>query len=301
MEKTYEWIVQPKEPFPVSELEIKVAKGDPFTLPDSHPSLYAQVMRYWNGAQADMLVERAAELIPELQSGDRNRVIKKSERMIGDSLQHRLTDAYLEGSRLYLAMSSTSYRDFQGTNVQAIENPEFRARLMQAGLDDRANRNHHFANTLACSTVIYGGDGAFAVATLRSSKVMIYPNVYHVFGGLVETDERRSRICFVSTALTELKEEIGLDSNEIDNLHFHGIVRQGPSRIPEAILSVRFSLDQKTLECRWRTKATDKFESRRLKFINRADIPQFLAAYGQTMVPSGAAAIEEVYNHPNLV
>jgi len=216
----------------------------------------------------------------------------------GVAPKNRLSRAVFDGNKLYLALGTTDYMEFTGTNIQAITNPDFRERLMQAGFEDAADSNHYFSSPLAVCAAIYGFNGKpgdvdtiYVPIGFRSKKVMIYPETYHVFGGVGVGTDIGQRLA------TELREEMGLKDEEMGAPTFHGIIRQGPSRVPEAICHIPVYVDQKELEERWNKSAPGKFEHRDISFYNLEQLPDFLKKNGPTMVPSGAAALTKLLEH----
>ncbi|MDO8657036.1 MAG: hypothetical protein Q7K45_07405 [Nanoarchaeota archaeon] len=297
-EKTWETIVEPVQPIPLSELELKITEGDAFTLGQKRPQLYAEVLQYWDKKQVEMTLARAKTLAAALMQQDTPVVERMQKQIGGVEPKHSLSRAVLDGKKLYLAMNSVNFMDFAGTNIRAIEDTEFRTRLMQAGLEDYADSNRYFANPLAVCSVVYGYSGergdishAYALILKRSDKVAIYPNVHHVNGGLADIDKNRTKIDIGLQVYKELHEELGIDNEHLGNPTFHGIVRQIPSRTPEAICSIPVYLPQQELERRWREKAPAKFEHGGMNFYPLQEVPAFLDQYGSSMVPSGQAAL----------
>lgn len=297
-EKTWETIVEPEKPILISNLELKITEGDAFTLGQKRPELYAQVLQYWDKKQVEMTLARAKTLAAALMQQDMPVVERMQKQIGGVEPKHSLSRAVLDGNTLYLAMNSVNFMDFAGTNIRAIQDLEWRSRLMQAGLEDYTDQNRYFANPLAVCSVVYGygiqrGDveSAYALILKRSDKVAIYPNVHHVNGGLVDINKERTKIDIGLQVYRELREELGIDNEHLGNPTFHGIVRQTPSRIPEAICSIPVYLPQQELEQRWREKAPGKFEHGGMNFYPLQQVPAFLDQYGSSMVPSGQAAL----------
>ncbi|GEM_PF-3408634 len=306
MQPTWEVIVQPQGPIPLSSLEIVIARGESFSLPTDNPILYQEVISWWDQAQVRQTLARSKDLTSVLGSEpvDKEKLGRMMHQIAGNNQKLRLTRAVLDREHLYLAVAAANYMDFIGTNERAISDPAFRERLMSFGLEHRADPNHYFANPLAVCTVLYGcekgseGKPRFVPVGLRSDKVMIYPNVYHMFGGLAGVNyEEEKPIDQIKTidldghARHELKGEIGLTDEEMGETTFFGIIRQSPSRHPEAILGLPIYLEQDVLVERWRNSAPGKFEHRRLEFLEPANVASFLEEHGSSMVPSGAAAL----------
>ncbi len=289
----WEPIVEFSRPIPVDDLEVEVTKGTVFSLAQDRPSLYREVLNYWDSAQVRMMQENAKTLVQALEERDESALRKMVSQIGSVGQKKRLSGATLEGKKLSLEISNTTYMDFIGTNERAIRDVNFRKRLMDAGLKDHSDPNAYFANALAACTAIYGinPDGSIYVPiALRSEKVMIYPNVHHVFGGLVDVDEK-DRVSFGTSIIKELTEEVGLSPDQISRPYLMGIVRNAPSRHPEAILAVAISIGSEELVNSWKTRAHDKFEQKRISIHALDEIPGFLEKHGRDMVPSGCAAL----------
>ena len=230
-----------------------------------------------------------------LKRKDTGTIRRMTQQIGGVGQKHRLSRAFLDGKKLHLALGSTNYMEVVGTNERSINDSEFRARLMQAGIEDAADPQKYFADPLAVCSVVYGKDPQsgeiYIPIGLRSDKVMIYPRVHHVFGGLVNVGPARTAVDIGGNSRRELREEIGLTDKETAIGQFYGIIRQGPSRIPEAIGCIPIFIGREELEERWRTSASGKFEHRNITFYGIGELPSFLEEHGTTMVPSGAAAL----------
>ena len=296
-EKTWEMIVAPKKPIPLDSLEVIVAEGEPLNIGYKRPDLYREALDFWNKTLVENTLSRSSELSDALNKRDSERLARLTKQIAGNNPKFRMTRATLNGNKLYLALNSTSYEDFVGTNVQAITNQDFRTRMMQAGLGDYGDVNHYFANPIAACAIIYGQDKSNRESeicvpiSMRSNKVVIYPNVPHVFGGLVDLDEKTNKINLGHHIRTELREEIGIEDERIGGALFYGIVRQKPSRHTEVILGIPvFASSEEIKEC-WKNNASGKYESRNLTFYTISELPGFLEQNMSTMAPPGAAAI----------
>jgi len=293
---TWESIVEPEKPIHFSELEVKVAEGEELILASRRPELYNKVLDYWNQQQVNATLARADELADALARKDENRISRMSRQIGGVNQKYRLSRAFLEGGTLHLALSGTNYMDFIGTNVQAINDSQFRERLMNAGIDDYADPNHYFASPLGVCAVVYvfsdrkrEKSSVYVPIGWRSDKVMIYPNVPHVFGGFLDVDGKKLSID--GHLRKELREEMGLSEEEMGGGSFYGIIRHRPSRHPEAIGGIPIYLSQEELEQSWKKNAPGKFEHRNISFYKVEELAGFLEEYGEKMVPSGAAAL----------
>ncbi len=301
--QTWEMIVEPDKPISLSDLDIILTEGESLNIGARRPELDAEVKRYWSQKQVGATMARAEELAKALKDGNQEQIARMQRHIGGVDPKVRLSQAAIRGNQLFLGLGSTNYMDFIGTNERSIGNSEWRSKLMNAGLYDAADPDKYFANALAICTVVHGFDiqgdpsSAYAVVGLRSDKVMIYPGVHHVFGGLVDIDESRANINLCFNAQRELGEETGIKGGELGQIQFYGIARQGPSRIPEIIGGVPVFLSREQLQQRFARSAPGKFEHDKIELIPLAQIPTFLDQYGSTMVPSGAAALTQFYQH----
>ena len=300
---TWEMIVEPERPIPISQLEVIITEGEQFNLGLHRSALYAEITDYWNQKMVRMAQEYADELELVLAINDEKTVQRIMMQIGGISPKYGLSQAVLEGGKLTLALSITNYMKFISTSEHAVNDDEFRERLMQAGEEDYGNPNCYFANALALCGVIHGKNdqdnlsSTYAPLALRSSKMMIYPDAYHVFGGMVDIDLEKNKVDLDKFFRKELREEMGLEKEQISEPYFHGIVRQGPSRIPEVICSVEVNLTKEELEKSWKEKSPYKFEHRHLEFYNLQGLQLFFEQYGPQMVPSGAAALCSFLQH----
>ena len=298
-EPTWDIIVEPEEPVPVSSLEIVLGRGEENTLATECPELSQESIDYWNKQHVEQMLVRAPEMSAALDANDRDKVVRMSRHISGDNRKERLSKATLVGNKLYLAITGTKYSDITGTSTQAIVNSDFRKRLMQAGLDKHADENFFFANAMGVCAAVYGalpGEG-FTPVGYRSEKVMIYPNTYHVIGGFPKDISRP-----IFHQRQELKQELGLREEEMGEAFFEGIIRQGASRIPEMIFTIPVYVSQKELHKRWKADKKGvlpgKYEHRRISYLSiENELPDFLRKHGPTMVPAGAAALTKLLKH----
>src|SRR3989344_1737024 len=295
--QTWEPMEELPTPVPVSELEVVINTGDEFNLGFKRPELYAEALNYWDEAQIRQVNARAREYAAALAANDQKQIARMQAQIGGVQPKQSCSRARFSDHKLYLAMNSVSYMDMIGTNEQAIANPPFRARLMQAGLEDYTDENRYFANPLAVCTAVCGfpdrdnPEDMYVVLTLRSDKVMIYPNVHHVIGGMVDVSRDGKQVNIGAEVYRELKEEMGRSEERMGIPRLKAIIRQVPSRIPEAVCFTPVYLSQQELQHSWQTKSPGKFEHRNLLFYHADQLPRFLDQFGDTMVPSGQAAL----------
>ena len=295
--KTWEYIVQPAQPIPFSELEVVVSQGEPMSFPLQRADIAREIFQYWDIVQQRMFQARSSDFSLAMENGDSQKIARMLKQVGGVNEKYRLTRAVLEDNKLYLALSITDYMTYAGTNERSIREPDFRERLMRYGIEDRCDPNFYFANALAVCSILYGynqqrdDSSIYVPIGMRSDKVVIYPNVHHVIGGVVDVAKDARQIDIARHLKVELREEMGLDSSQMGELLFYGIVRQVPSRQPEVVCGIPIYVGQEELERRWREKAPGKFEHRNLSFYSVNEIPGFLEQHGHSMVPSGAAAL----------
>lgn len=307
----WEPLVTPPQPIPFSELEVIVSEGDPFITAQRRPELYQEILDHWNKTQVEQTMVRARDLASALLQEDEAKISRMQRQIGGVEAKQSFSRAVLEGNKLYLAMNSVNFMDYDGTNVRASRDPEFRARVMQAGREDYADPNRYFANSLAVCAAVYGFNSKenepysstnstnltnptniYVVIGKRSDKVNFYPNVYHVIGGYIDASKDRKRVDIVSNLKRELQEEIGLSREQMGEPLFQGIIRQIPSRVPEVICSIPVYASTEELEKSWRERSPGKFEHRNIHFLPLREIPAFLEQHSSSMIaPSGQAAL----------
>lgn len=301
--RTWEFIVKPEQPIPLSALEVCVTQGEPLDF-SRRLDVYDRVKQYWNDRQVHSVMVRTPQLAAAIAARDEQQIARMQRQIGGIDPKVRFCRGVLKGNKLYLALAATDYSDVIGTNEQAITNPSFRATLIQAGLEDFADGDHYFANALATCAIPFGYNNlserrdAYTVIGFRSDQVLMYPGVPHVIGGVVDAKKGLPQLDIGRYIRTELREEIGLADDELGDAMFYGIVRQIPSRIPEVVLGIPLYVSQVDLERRWREHApAGKYEHRHLSYYPPSELPRFLEEWGTRMVPSGAAAIELFLQH----
>jgi hypothetical protein len=134
-------------------------------------------------------------------------------------------------SSLELALSRTSYRVFLGTN------------LHNAALADRYGPQV-LANPVGLSTLIQSADD-FLLLGRRSSSVAYYPNRIHPFAGALEPADN---VDVFAEARRELKEELAMGAEQIDELRCIGVVEDRALRQPELIFVARSNLPRERIE-----------------------------------------------------
>ncbi|HEX8323013.1 MAG TPA: hypothetical protein VF595_03790 [Tepidisphaeraceae bacterium] len=133
----------------------------------------------------------------------------------------------VDGKRLTVDLSRTSYRVFVGTNFC---NPHF-ADLYSTDV---------MANALGVSTGLLTADG-FWMMGRRNASVAYYPNRVHPFAGSIELTEQ---IDLFANAERELREELHLTPGEIVGTTLVGLVEDTWLRHPESIFMARTTRDR---------------------------------------------------------
>src|SRR3989344_8220586 len=237
--ETWEEIITPERPIVMDELEIKAVKIEPSDLHSKamaagRPEIYQDILRYWDQKQGEMAVTRAKDFKEAADlavAGNGQKLQRMQSQVGGFSAKIRLNNARIVDGVLRVSISGTNYAEFIGTNERAITDSVFRENLMKAGLEDHLDEQAYFSNALAACAVIYGAengeinnpDKVYVPVGWRSDKVMIYPGVPHVFGGVVKD------LNIGVNTKKELRDEIGLKDHEMGTMMFYGIIRQGLS------------------------------------------------------------------------
>lgn len=134
----------------------------------------------------------------------------------------RFENAHVDGDRLTVDLSRTSYRVFVGTN---FVNPHF--------ADDYGP--DVMANAMGVSTGLLTADG-FWMMGRRNTSVAYYPGRVHPFAGSIELADD---IDLFANAERELREELHLTNDDITGTRLVGLVEDTTLRHPEAIFMAR--------------------------------------------------------------
>ena len=300
--KTWELIVEPKKPIPISDLELVVHEGDSLNFPIHRAFESNAVNSHWSNFVQDMTKAYEKDIFDAIKNGNKQELGRIMRQVAGINSMYRLNDATLEGNRLVIDMGVTNFKDYIGTSQRALLDPEFRKILMAAGVTDHNNPNHYFSNPLATCSSIVTSDGFILVGT-RSEKVAIYPGVPHVTGGYVKVngdnrpDFTVKDVDLFSNMRKELYEELGLTDEDVTSKDFLGIVRNLITRAPEALYNISLNINSDELHHRWKTKSRDRFEHRNITFYSRDELPGFLRKNEGTMVPTGEATLKLFLQH----
>lgn len=123
---------------------------------------------------------------------------------------------------LVLRLSRTSYKQFLGTNLAC---PELADRLGTSSL----------ANPVGVSPLLLTRDG-FAMLGRRNATVAYYPNRVHPFSGALEPADP---LDVPGEVRRELREELGFEDADVEQLACTGIAEDVSIRQPELIFAVR--------------------------------------------------------------
>jgi 8-oxo-dGTP pyrophosphatase MutT (NUDIX family) len=131
---------------------------------------------------------------------------------------------------LALTISKSSYRIFVGTNMA---HPEF-ADLYGAQV---------MANPVGVSPALLTSDGQLLLGR-RSATVAYYPSRVHPFAGCMEPKDPDP----FAAILRELKEELSLEKEDLQEINCIGIAEDASLRQPELIFSVRIAVTRARIE-----------------------------------------------------
>lgn len=295
-DKKYEMIIEPSRPIPLSELETMISDGEGLNFPLSRSYEFNLTNSYWNSFVSRMTEARKDDFKAALDSGNTAKLQKIVENISGISSMYRLNSAALSGNKLSLEVGVTDFKSYICTCGQAIDNPEFRRLLIDAGLNDYSDMNHYFANPLATCANIVTSDGYMPLG-MRSKKVATYPDCLSVIGGFVKVngnnkpDFTSRDVDFFTNMRQELTEELGLEAKDLNDVEFIGIHRTSATRHPEIQYNVPINMTKDELLESWRTKAEDKFEHRNISFYKTSELGNVIDRFGDRITPTGEAVL----------
>jgi hypothetical protein len=298
----WEMLVEPERSIPLSALELIVHQGENLKIPFSRSDLINDINEYWSTFTKDMALRFKDRIRDALMRGDDEAYARAIQHISGISSMYRLNGASLDNTRLVLNIGVTDFKEYIGTTQRALQDPSFRTRIMNFGLEDHANPNYYFANPLSTCAVLVTADNYVPIG-LRGNTVAIYPNTHHIIGGYVKINEDKSTsfcekyIDLFANMKKELEQEIGVTSPDITSVDFLGIARNTITRGPEALYFVQLTLTRDELEQRWKNRARDKYEHRNLTFYPKAELCCFLEQQKGNIVPSGEAALTLFMQH----
>jgi 8-oxo-dGTP pyrophosphatase MutT (NUDIX family) len=203
--------------------------------PVSIPSARMLVRGVWSpGKVHTRLVESTRAVVRVVEDAVDEAWLRESSRpgvALFDGPVCRLEAFDIEGDVLGLAVSKTSYRINVGTNFC---NPHladvFGPQVM--------------ANPVGVSCGLISAD-SFLMMGRRNGRVAYYPYKVHPFAGSVEV---REAIDVFDDALRELREEIGLQANEITSIRCVGLAEDLALRHPESLFIAYTSRTREQIE-----------------------------------------------------
>lgn len=167
----------------------------------------------------------------------------------------RLVEVVVTPPHLRLALGTTCYRDFLGTNLHQA------ASVLREGIDA-------LANPLGTSSTVITADGYIALGR-RSDRVAYHAGLLHSFGGMVESADRKPDGTYdvFGSASRELSEELGLSEREIRDVVIVGLVRDRAIYQPELLFDATVSLTQAAVEDRFHAGLAEG-EHTRVEFVH---------------------------------
>jgi len=301
-DNSWNMIVEPEKPIPVSELEVVVHEGLSPNFPISRSYERNMINAYWDDFVKGMAREYEADIIDALNNKDTKRFNTIMRQVAGISSMYRLNKASLNGKRLDLEMSITDFRDYAGTNQRSFMDPGFREMLMNNGLKDKGDPDYYFANPMATCANIVTSDSFIVIGT-RSNKVAMHPGIPHLIAGHVKVNGKNKPdftvkdVNIMDNMKKELYEEIGLNDEDLVSRDFLAIIQHNGSRHHEALYNVSLKINAEELYERWRTKSQDKFEHRNITMYKKDELPAFLERWKGELVPSGEATLKLFLKH----
>ncbi len=304
-------IVDVEKPIPINDLETIIIEGSNLSFPlIKRADLYNEMVNKWN----DFLVEMAGRMKEKIRGAindgsddDYNRYILRIAsngsryRLDSVTLKSKYSDGMnVKGAILEMSIGLTSFMEYMSTGVAADHHPEYRRKLINAGIEDAGNPYHYFANPLATCAAIITKEG-YSMVGQRSKYVSTHPGWYNVVGGFVRPNEFNDpnfsleKIDFYENMKQELNEEVGVDDEDIQHSFFSGIVRHGTSLHPELMYIVNLNLDKNELLDKWKV-AKDNFEHKNLLFVPVEKLYEFVRDSEESFSPSGEAVLLKVYD-----
>lgn len=175
-------------------------------------------------------------------------------RMLFNGRLARLVEMAVKRPRLRLALGTTCYRDFLGTNLHHA------ATVLREGIEA-------LANPLGTSSTVITSDGYIALGR-RSDRVAYHAGMLHAFGGMVESaDETPDGTYDVfGSATRELSEELALSEREIIDMVIVGLVRDRAIYQPELLFDATVSLNKAAVADRFHAGLAEG-EHTRVEFV----------------------------------
>jgi 8-oxo-dGTP pyrophosphatase MutT (NUDIX family) len=147
----------------------------------------------------------------------------------------RLVGAATDGERLLVVVGRTTYREFVGTN------------LYHAELGEEHDLTH-LANPLGTSAIVITRDG-FVVMGRRNDRVGYHAGYLHTFGGTLEASDARGDGGYdvFGAVRREIREELGVEDDEIADVVCTGLVRDRLMHQPELVFDARLTITRSEL------------------------------------------------------
>lgn len=188
----------------------------------------------------------------------------------------RLVEYTVHENALHLTLGPTDYRELLGTN---LSHPELLHTLGPA----------YLSNALAVHAVVSGTDEKIIIFK-RSPLVAEYPNYYDVCGGHVEPDFDwvENKPDPFGAITREIREEMGISSEEIQNIVCLGLVRNTKTLKLDLIFSVLTSQPSSSF---LNTPLGEEHVDIELIDDNEASITQFLHERHGSIAPAGEACL----------
>jgi 8-oxo-dGTP pyrophosphatase MutT (NUDIX family) len=143
------------------------------------------------------------------------------------------------GEAFELTVGPTCYRDFVGTNLFNHH------RLDEFGWE-------RFANPIGTTATLVSSDGLICYGR-RSGRVAYHAGHVHTFGGALEEQDRTAdgRVDPFASLRRELREELGLRTDDLTDLCCVGLIRDKEICQPELLFEARLTMTADVLRKRW--------------------------------------------------
>jgi len=284
---SYKIILEPTKPIPVTDLKIGIIQGKDLYFPLTRMDLLHRMSDYFNKHIVNMAQKGKTDLAWYGMHGPRSMFDNEILHIASINTLYRYNDAMLNENNLNLKLGVTDFREWIGTSVQAAADKDFCEDMHRAGIADDDNAFLYFSLPLSNCAAIVTSDSKVAVG-LRSEKVAYLPNTYHVVGGMCRT---KNKIDF-SEMREELVSEMGIFESNISKADFVGMVADKKTGDPELMYIVFLGMDEAGLRDSWQRKAPDKYEHKKLEFVDREKLRGFIDDNYGRIVPSGEATLE---------
>jgi len=187
----------------------------------------------------------------------------------------RLERYAVEGGHLRLRTGLTDYREFLGTN---------RNLAALSGFFGETSCADYLADPLAVCTVLTTADDALLIAR-RTGRTMEHSGFWHVVGGHVEPARP---VNVFESVRKELREELGVSTEEIPEMICLGLARAKETHKPELLFYSRLSVTWEDL----RQRPNDgELDGHRLIPDSREHLHRFLTEEQNRVVPIGEACL----------